>query len=187
MPVWVWGGGYSWCLTSIWKYATCWGVILPNYQGYHTNTNATLKSLSHVIFSQDWMGVKYKTISSHPGHLRQTKTQRQKPWSKVLTHCRASKDSTNTKTKTLPRLQKSRLPQDYHSESPLVSYLARCSISFILGPLHWSSIFPTRKEHKNIVQLCTTILSPAVESPDECWYQSHLRSNVVISDTIFDL
>ena len=65
-------------------------------------------------------------------------------------------------------------PQDYHSESPLVSYPARCSISFVLGPLHWSSIFPTTREHKNIVQLCTTIPPPAVESPDECWYQSHL-------------
>ena len=71
---------------------------------------------------------------------------------------------------------------------PLVSYLARCSISFILGPLHWSSIFPKTREHKNIVQLCTTIPPPAVESPDECWYQSHsTQSNVVISDTIFDL
>ena len=27
-------------------------------------------------------------------------------------------------------------PKDYHSESPLVSHPARCSISFILGPLH---------------------------------------------------
>ena len=59
---------------------------IPPLQGYHTNTNATLKSLSHVMSSQDWMGVKYKTISSHPGHLRQTKTQRQKPWRQKPLH-----------------------------------------------------------------------------------------------------
>jgi len=41
---------------------------------------------------------------------------------------------------------------------PLVSYPARWSFPFILGPLHWSSICPTSREHRNIVQLCTIIL-----------------------------
>ena len=39
----------------------------------------------------------------------------------------------------------------------LVSYPARWSFPFILGPLHWSSIFPTSREHRNIVQLCTNL------------------------------
>ena len=34
---------------------------------------------------------------------------------------------------------------------PLVSYPARWSFFFTLGPLHWS----TSREHRNIVQLCT--------------------------------
>ena len=40
---------------------------------------------------------------------------------------------------------------------PLVSYPTRWSFSFILGPLHWSSIFLTSREQRNIVQLCTTL------------------------------
>ena len=37
----------------------------------------------------------------------------------------------------------------------LVSYPTRWSFSFILGPLHWSSIFLTSRGKRNIVQLCT--------------------------------
>ena len=40
----------------------------------------------------------------------------------------------------------------------LISYPARWSFLFILGTLHWSSIFPTSREHKNIEQLCTSWL-----------------------------
>ena len=42
----------------------------------------------------------------------------------------------------------------------LVSNPTRWSLSFILGPLHWSSVssvFPTSREHRNIVQWCTNI------------------------------
>ena len=42
-----------------------------------------------------------------------------------------------------------------HSQWALVSYPTRWSFSFILGPLHWSSIFLTSSEQRNIVQLCT--------------------------------
>ena len=38
----------------------------------------------------------------------------------------------------------------------LVSYPTRWSFTFILGPLHWSSIFLTSREQRNIVQLCTS-------------------------------
>ena len=38
---------------------------------------------------------------------------------------------------------------------PGTYYQARRSFSSLLGPLHWSSIFPTPREHRNIVQLCT--------------------------------
>ena len=41
------------------------------------------------------------------------------------------------------------------ANNPLVSYPTRWSFSFILGPLHWSSIFLTSSEQRNIVQLCT--------------------------------
>ena len=40
----------------------------------------------------------------------------------------------------------------------LIIYSARWSFSFILGPLHWSSVssvFPTSREYRNIVQWCT--------------------------------
>ena len=37
----------------------------------------------------------------------------------------------------------------------LVSNPVRWSLSFILGPLLWSSIFPTSREQRIIVQLCT--------------------------------
>ena len=30
------------------------------------------------------------------------------------------------------------------------------TFSFLLAPLHWSSIFPTSREHRNVVQLCTS-------------------------------
>ena len=39
--------------------------------------------------------------------------------------------------------------------SNVVSHLTRWSFSFILGPLHWSCIFPTSREQRNIVQLWT--------------------------------
>ena len=39
----------------------------------------------------------------------------------------------------------------------LVSCPARWSFSFILGHLHQSSIFPTSRRNRNIVQLCTNI------------------------------
>ena len=40
----------------------------------------------------------------------------------------------------------------------LVSYPSRWSFSFTLGPLHWSSIFITSREQRNIVQLCTRLM-----------------------------
>ena len=52
------------------------------------------------------------------------------------------------------------------SWSSLVSYPAIWSFPFILGPLHWSSIFPTSREHRNKVQLCTrsSLLLPTPSS-----------------------
>ena len=38
----------------------------------------------------------------------------------------------------------------------VVRYPARWPFPSTLGPLHWSSIFPTSREHRNIVHLCTT-------------------------------
>ena len=43
----------------------------------------------------------------------------------------------------------------------VVSYPSRWSFSFILGPLHWSSIFLTSREQRNIVQLCTRAIYAA--------------------------
>ena len=42
---------------------------------------------------------------------------------------------------------------------PVASYPAKWSFVFSLGPLHWSSICPTSREHRNIVQLCTSFSS----------------------------
>ena len=44
------------------------------------------------------------------------------------------------------------------SWAAIVSYLAWWPFFFILGLLHWSSIFPPSREHRNIVQLCTNKL-----------------------------
>ena len=44
----------------------------------------------------------------------------------------------------------------------LVSHPTRWSFSFILGPLHCLIIFPTSREHRNIVQSCT-IMSHEVD------------------------
>ena len=39
----------------------------------------------------------------------------------------------------------------------IVSYPTRWSFSYIMGHLQWSSIFPTSREHRNILQLCIYI------------------------------
>ena len=50
------------------------------------------------------------------------------------------------------------------SQWDVVSSPARWSFSFTLGPLRWSSIFLTSREHRNIniVQSCTSCLLPAL-------------------------
>ena len=52
------------------------------------------------------------------------------------------------------------------SRSSLVSYPTRWSFSFILGHMHWSCIFLTSREPRNIVQLCTRS-SPSPPSKSE--------------------
>ena len=50
-------------------------------------------------------------------------------------------------------------PECQNTTICVVSYPAnRWSFSVILTPLHWSPIFPTSREHKNIEQLCTSWL-----------------------------
>ena len=39
----------------------------------------------------------------------------------------------------------------------IVSYQTRWFFSYIMGHLQWSSIFPTSREHRNILQLCINI------------------------------
>ena len=51
----------------------------------------------------------------------------------------------------------------------------RWSFSFLLGPLYWSSIFPTSREHRNVVQLWT---APLLSFSLFCWSRRchHLRN-----------
>ena len=58
---------------------------------------------------------------------------------------------------------------------------ARTSFPFILGPLHWSSIFPTSREHRNIVQLWTTHWlesSSSVQLHSKYQLESNMKWNV---------
>ena len=58
----------------------------------------------------------------------------------------------------------------------VVSYPAKWSLSFILGPLHWSSIFPTSREQRNIVQLYTNFESAKAHTKTRCTRKSRRKA-----------
>ena len=67
----------------------------------------------------------------------------------------------------------------------VVSYPTRWSFSFILGPLHWSSIFLTSSEQRNIVQLCTNQVWSLVRVRSEFDFAKDiLNTNQVNADNI---
>ena len=63
----------------------------------------------------------------------------------------------------------------------LVSYPTRWSFSFILGPLHWSSIFLTSRGKRNIVQLCTNNPSDSSKLKINMFVRIRLRSDLKIT------
>ena len=102
-------------------------------------------------------------------------------------HCtiRAIRSSKHEKAWYLPSAQK-HWSADYHQVMAywqVVSHSTRWSSSFILGPLHWSSIFIflTSREHKNIVQWCTNWQATLAQY-FTCCYSSF--SYVICSDEV---
>ena len=64
----------------------------------------------------------------------------------------------------------------------IVSYPTRWFFSYMMGHLQWSYIFPTSREHRNILQLCINIcinwhiLDSTFKSP--CRTPINIRSNI---------
>ena len=67
-----------------------------------------------------------------------------------------------------------------------VSHPIRWSFSFILGPLHCLIIFPTSREHRNIVQSCT-IMSHEVDGHFQKKVQKDLLRQNILSSQLFVL
>ena len=85
----------------------------------------------------EWeLSIKQSPLSQDISDKQKAKTETMVKSSYTLSRIKGQHKHKNKDTTQASKVCASPSPKDYHSESPLVSHPARCSISFILGPLH---------------------------------------------------